>query len=655
MKFPQWLCMAVLSASFVFAQDATNIATSTTSVPRLVRFAGQAVGMSGTVGITFALYKSQTENSALWTETQNVNVGADGRYAVLLGATKAEGVPAELFASGEAQWLGVRVEGKAEGPRVLLVSVPYALKAAEAESLAGRPATDFVTTETLSSAVREQVLQTTGGLAAQTPKASATKQTSTTPTVFSGSNSSAIVEVTQTGTGAALTAASPGTGITATSSATTGTYNAISGTSASTGGRGVLGLATSTSGSSTGVYGVSNATSGFGVYGLNNAVSGSPIGVYAVSVGTSGTAVMARETATSGSAHGLLASVASPNGIAAVLQNTANGKLISAQAGSAHTEVFAVDGAGNITGASLTAATVQGSSNNTIGYGGLFAGADGGGNAVSASGGNANASSGTAGTGIVGNGGTLDAAVTGAFGGDGGDFYGGGGDAGTGNGVSGTGGAVLNSASITAGVGGYFIGGAPSGDGLYAAPSNGGTGNAATLDGNVDVTGTLTTGSATVRIDHPLDPANQYLQYSGVQSSEMLNVYTGNVVLGANGRGVVMLPKWFEAANADFRYQLTAIGAPAVLYISREIREGSFEIAGGTPNMKVSWTVTALRHDGYALAHPAQVEVKKPAAEQGRYLHPEVYGQAQAKGIAAKAHAAHRASGASSVAPGHSN
>jgi len=42
--------------------------------------------------------------------------------------------------------------------------------------------------------------------------------------------------------------------------------------------------------------------------------------------------------------------------------------------------------------------------------------------------------------------------------------------------------------------------------------------------------------------------------------------------------------------------------------------------------MKVSWQVTAVRHDAYAKAHPLVVEVKKSDAERGHYLHPDAYG-----------------------------
>lgn len=67
-----------------------------------------------------------------WLETQNVNGDNKGNYTVLLGSTKPQGLPADLFTSNEARWLGVQAEGQTEQARILFVSVPYALKAARA-------------------------------------------------------------------------------------------------------------------------------------------------------------------------------------------------------------------------------------------------------------------------------------------------------------------------------------------------------------------------------------------------------------------------------------------------------------------------------------------------------------------------------------------
>jgi hypothetical protein len=97
----------------------------------------------------------------------------------------------------------------------------------------------------------------------------------------------------------------------------------------------------------------------------------------------------------------------------------------------------------------------------------------------------------------------------------------------------------------------------------------------------------------------------------------MLDMYNGNATLDGRGEAVIMLPGYFEALNRDFRYQLTALGAPGpALYIAEEIRGNRFVIAGGTPGARVSWQVTGVRQDAYAEAHRIQVEQDKPAAEQ---------------------------------------
>src|SRR4029077_13291286 len=103
-------------------------AASAAEVPRLIKFSGTLLDaqdrpLAGPVGVTFALHAQQTGGAALWMETQNVTPDAHGSYTVLLGANSTNGVPAELFASGEARWLEVQVERQAEQPRVLLVSV----------------------------------------------------------------------------------------------------------------------------------------------------------------------------------------------------------------------------------------------------------------------------------------------------------------------------------------------------------------------------------------------------------------------------------------------------------------------------------------------------------------------------------------------------
>ena len=145
-------------------------------------------------------------------------------------------------------------------------------------------------------------------------------------------------------------------------------------------------------------------------------------------------------------------------------------------------------------------------------------------------------------------------------------------------------------------------------------------------NGNLAVTGNLSKGSGSFRIDHPLDPANKYLSHSFVESPDMMNIYNGVVMLDPDGKATVALPDYFDALNNDFRYQLTAIGAPGPnLYIAEEISSNRFKIAGGKPGAKVSWQVTGVRHDAYAQAYRIKVEEDKPAQEKGHYLHPELF------------------------------
>src|SRR4051812_15019809 len=139
------VCLTTLS-SFVVAQcqsDATQL-----QVPRLIQFSGSLTAdnfsSSGVLGVTFALYSEQHGGSPLWLETKNVSIDVQGHYSVLLGSDSKDGVPADLFTSKEARWLGVKPDGQDEQSRVLLVSVPYALKAGDAETLGGKPLSAFL-------------------------------------------------------------------------------------------------------------------------------------------------------------------------------------------------------------------------------------------------------------------------------------------------------------------------------------------------------------------------------------------------------------------------------------------------------------------------------------------------------------------------------
>jgi hypothetical protein len=179
------------------------------------------------------------------------------------------------------------------------------------------------------------------------------------------------------------------------------------------------------------------------------------------------------------------------------------------------------------------------------------------------------------------------------------------------------------STNLTTGVSGLDE--SPEGGFGVAAGSDHGT--ALIARGNAEVTGTLSKGGGSFKIDHPLDPAGKYLYHSFVESPDMMNVYNGNVTLDGAGKATVQLPDWFEALNRDFRYQLTAIGSAAPnLHVSQEVNHGRFRIAGGRAGQKVSWQVTGIRQDAWANANRVPVEADKPAEDRGRYLHPDLFG-----------------------------
>ena len=140
-----------LFLSFVnlgFGQDAVA-ANAAPVVPNLINFGGvltdlNARPLAGVQGVTFLLYRTQQGGTPLWMETQNVTPIKNGQYTVVLGSASTHGLPADLFATGEGRWLAVQIAGQPEQPRVMLVAVPYALKAADAQTIGGLPPSAFL-------------------------------------------------------------------------------------------------------------------------------------------------------------------------------------------------------------------------------------------------------------------------------------------------------------------------------------------------------------------------------------------------------------------------------------------------------------------------------------------------------------------------------
>jgi hypothetical protein len=339
----------------------------------------------------------------------------------------------------------------------------------------------------------------------------------------------------------------------------------------------VNGFDVATTGQVFGVNGSTNSATNFaaGVNGYEGATTGQVYGVSGTTTSTGGNGVYGNSTATSGFANGVYGQTSSPSGSGVYGVNYASG--------------LAVGVLGFVSDTTSSNWGIKGSSNSTNGVG---------------------VEGFSKGVGVRGQNLTC----------------------------------TRNGCSPTTGDAGQFIT-AAGGNLLRGFQNNAGTwtqvffvdgsGNAS-FSGNVHVSGTLSKGGGSFKIDDPLDPAHKYLSHSFVESPDMKNVYDGVSVLDAHGSAWVTLPDYFEALNRDFRYQLTAIGVPEPnLYIAKKVSGNRFKIAGGKPHGEVSWQVTGIRHDAYADAYRIPVEEEKPPQEQGHYLHPELFGASEHEAIGA--------------------
>jgi hypothetical protein len=580
-----------------------TIVTATSGiVPPLVNFNGalldaNGTALSGPVSVTFSLYKDQTGGSPVWMESQKVQADATGHYVVMLGSTSNTGLPSAIFAAGDAHWLAVQPEGQAEQARVLLVSAPYALKAGDAETIGGLPPSAFLMAPSHVKA----------GVAASNAAAAASASTNpaVSPASVTGSGTTNFIPKWTSGTalGNSIIFQS-GSGSTAkvgiNNSAPTLTLD-VKGQGrflASTTTNVLLGSQTGNGAAGNGVVGLTSSTAGFGVYGFANNTAGTAIGVNGGSSAAKGTGVYGS------GANGVV-------GLSTVCCTFAGGTFTGYSAPNnsglvGETGLIAHGGHGD------TQDTGSAGGDGIVTYGGsgqaLFSGT--GGNGIVAFGGN--------GFGDIGDG-------------SGGSFTGADGSFQNGDGVDAFGGSGVGVVAV--GGDGNSSNGTTAGDGIDAYAGNDSLAVAGYFVGDVLITGNMSASSKNFKIDHPRDPENKYLVHASVESSEMMNIYTGNVTTDGDGQATVALPKWFEALNGDFRYQLTAIGQFAQAIVSAEISNSRFSIRTDKPNVKVSWQVTAVRHDAYAKAHPMVVEEANGEKLRGFYIHPELFGAPAEKQI----------------------
>jgi trimeric autotransporter adhesin len=669
--------VALLSLVAPIAAQTAGSSPGSPQVPLLVNFSGVLADvngkpLTGVVGVTFSLYQEQQGGSPLWLETQNVKASKTGNYTVALGYASAQGLPASVFAAGEARWLGVRPQGQEEQPRVLLMSVPYALKALDAETLGGRPASaflaatgasgspagtvtgsgtkNFIPRWTSTSQIgNSNIFESTSGevgIATSTPAAKLDVNGATdlrnTLTLFP--NGGAALRVS--GSAFAISNAGKVTFISGQNFPGTGTITGVTAGSGLTGGgnsgKVTLGLISSCSNG--------QILQWIGTkWVCSNAGTGTVTGVTAqapITGGGNGGNVKIGLTSSCSSGE-----VLRWNGSAWACSTVGSGTITGVTAG---TDLTGGGSSGNVTlnldttkvptlAANNTFTGSQQQFNNSVIVGPITGLTEGQLAAGAASVDNpalgtvgfsaAAGSGGSGGLSIVtfGGGGDIDT-NNGNSGAEGIFTEGGDGSAG-GAGIFALGGAAAEGGCCLDGPGGYFEGGSNnfSGDGIDALTGGGLAGN---FLGSVNISADLNvSGSKNFKIDHPLDPANKYLVHSAVESSERMNIYTGNITTDGRGEATVHLPNWFEVLNTDFRYQLTVIGQFAQAIVAREIQAGEFSIRTSAPNVKVSWQVTGVRQDAYAKAHPLVVEEQKDARLRGFYIHPELYGAPAEKQI----------------------
>ncbi len=734
---------------------APHVSESTSaSVPRLVQFNGTlkdaSLGpISGVASVTFAIYAEQEGGTALWSETQNVLADSSGHYNVLLGAATANGVPSELFGTVQSRWLSIAIARQPEMPRVLLASVPYALKAADADTLGGLPASSYVTTQQLAasgahvvsggattiiaapgatSAAAQpaddfvppsgpQATPTGGGTANFVPLWTSTTNlgnskiyqasggyvgiNTTSPELQLDVNGNSIfrgsVQLPPQGTATASTGqpsrsfqyqASVFNSSTNTAQNEAFAFRATPATNDTSVPTAKLDLYYGPGGGTLTDTGLSISNSGLVTFATGQTFPGSSATVNELKLpnttsATNGVITLGGQTFLSNAGATTNSFVGAGAGGSAEVSGASNNNtgvgdaaLASNQTGTNNT----ASGASAMSGATSsnydTAYGVQamefettGGSNTAVGYAaGLteqtgafntFVGANadasapnlthataiGAGaivqesNAIVLGGINPNASN--VGIGTTAPGYTLEV-----------DDHGPGkagiaalsdipGD----NAIIGEQGANNGGSN-----GGYFSTHDPAGSGVvgvnFASGGRAGyfggfvevAGNL-TVDNTLTVTGNLIKPAGSFKIDDPIAPGEKYLSHSFVESPDMMNIYNGIVVLDAKGAAWVTMPKWFDALNQDFRYQLTSIGRPGPsLFIAREVKNNRFKIAGGHPGARVSWQVTGIRHDAWANAHRIPTEELKPDNEQGHYLHPELFGAPADRKIGGQPH-----------------
>jgi len=171
--------------------------------------------------------------------------------------------------------------------------------------------------------------------------------------------------------------------------------------------------------------------------------------------------------------------------------------------------------------------------------------------------------------------------------------------------------------------------------GVYGHVSGGTTNWAGYFSGNVNVTGSLSKGSGSFLIDHPLDPFNKTLRHNFVESPENLCLYRGKAKLDENGKAIIYMPDYFIALTKENEatIQLTPIAHRSIVTYEWNENFTAFVILGDA-NREVSYTVYADRDDPvmHQLYRPVEEEKGNGNFTKGKLLYPKAHGYPEEMG-----------------------
>jgi hypothetical protein len=153
--------LVVLGCVFLQGGALAAVPTVLTQQGRLLDKAG--VGVDADINFVFAIYDTPTAGTALWSETQTITID-QGFFSARIGEKTA--FPANLFDASKTLYLGVKVGDDAEmAPRQTITSVPFAIRAGEAERAAAGGTLDarLLALEAKAAATEQRSCEDRGG------------------------------------------------------------------------------------------------------------------------------------------------------------------------------------------------------------------------------------------------------------------------------------------------------------------------------------------------------------------------------------------------------------------------------------------------------------------------------------------------------------